>query len=71
MAWASDDPAMLTLSSGSELKLVQLLESVGRADVVHSPGDERLHRALGGWLAALVREELRLSGLHEQRFSRG
>ena len=63
-------PATLECSSGSDFEGVQLLSPSADADVVHPPGDQRLHRALGGRLAALVREERRLVRLHEQRLGR-
>ena len=50
---------------------VQLLEPIGRADVVHPLGDQRLHGPLGDRFAALVRQPRRLPGLHEQRLGRG
>ena len=52
------------------LQGVQLLAAVARSDVVHPPGDQGLHRPLGGRLAALVREQLGLVRLHQQRLGR-
>ena len=68
---ASGKPATFIRSSGSASRAIQLLAPVARADVVHPPGDHRLHRPLGGRLAALVREQVGLLRLHEQRLELG